>query len=70
MTLIRECAEELGFAATVVPDDEFIETAKVTDVSIVSIFKKIDNIKNFKSIRKSRDGKDIEQPWITNIFIV
>src|SRR3989338_6472383 len=68
MTLIRECAEELGFPATVVPIDEFDETAKVTDLSIVGIFKKIDYISDFKSKHKARDGGEIIQPWMTTIF--
>ena len=68
MTLIRECAEELGFPATVVPIDEFDETVKVTDLSIVGIFKKIDYISDFKSKRKARDGGEIIQPWMTTIF--
>ena len=68
MTLIRECAEELGFPATVVSIDEFDESVKVTDMSIVGIFKKIDYISDFKSKRKTRDGKFVVQPWMTTIF--
>jgi isopentenyldiphosphate isomerase len=69
MTLIRECAEELGFPASVVSKKEFDESIKVMDISIIGIFKKIDYIKNFESKRKTRGGKIVSQPWITTIYL-
>lgn len=69
MTLTRECAEELGFPATILSIDEFDKTIEVTDLSIIGIFKKIDYIKNFKSTRTTRDGKKVQQPWMTTIFL-
>ena len=68
MTLIRECAEELGFPASVVSDEEFDETIKITDLSIVGVFKKIDYIDNFESTRTARGGYEMVQPWITTIY--
>lgn len=69
MTLIRECAEELGFPAAIVTAEDFDETIKVTDLSVVGVFKKIDYIENFESIRKTQDGNEVIQPWITTIYI-
>lgn len=69
MTLIRECAEELGFPASVVSDEEFDETIKITDLSIVGVFKKIDYIDNFESMRTTRDDGEMIQPWITKFYI-
>jgi isopentenyldiphosphate isomerase len=69
MTLIRECAEELGFPASVVSDEDFDETIKITDLSIVGVFKKVDYIDNFESMRTTRDGNEMIQPWITNFYI-
>lgn len=69
MTLIRECAEELGFAASIISEKEFDETIKITDLSIVGVFKKIDYIENFESSRKTRDGGEVTQPWITTIYL-
>ncbi|MBN1385744.1 NUDIX domain-containing protein [Candidatus Woesearchaeota archaeon] len=68
LTLIRECAEELGFPATVLSIDEFDKAIKVTDLSVIGIFKKIDYIKDFKSKRKTRNGDYVDQPWMTTIF--
>lgn len=68
MTLIKECAEELGFPATVVPIEEFDETVNVTDLSVVAIFKKVDYIPNFTSQRKTKKGDAVEQPWMTTIY--
>lgn len=69
MTLIRECAEELGFPASVVPDSEFEKTVKIIDLKIVGIFRQVDFIENFESVNINKHGKEIKQPWITTIFI-
>ena len=39
MTVIRECAEELGFPAAILSEHEFNRAIKVTDMNIVGIFK-------------------------------
>ncbi|MFA4946638.1 MAG: NUDIX domain-containing protein [Candidatus Micrarchaeia archaeon] len=68
LTLTRECAEELGFPATIVSEKEFEKATKNTNLSIVAIFKKIDNIQNFESKRTIVNGTII-QPYITNIYL-
>ncbi len=68
ITLVRECAEELGFPATVVSIEEFDKAITVTDISIIGLFKKIDYIDHFSSTRKNRKGKDVIQPWMATIY--
>jgi len=69
VTLTRECAEELGFPATVVSKNEFDKVIKSTDLTVVGIFKKIGYIPDFKSLRIDRNGKKIVQHWITTLYI-
>jgi len=69
MTTIRECAEELGFPASILPPKEFARAIKVTDLGIVGIFRKIDYISNFLSTRVTKKGEKFVQPWMTTIYI-
>lgn len=69
MTVIRECAEELGFPASVLSTGEFERSIKVTDLNIVGIFRKVDKISNFESVRIDKKGNKFVQPYITSIFI-
>lgn len=68
MTVIRECAEELGFPATILPDEEFQKAIKVTDLSIVGVFQKVDYVEQFLSERVLADGKII-QPYISAMYV-
>tara|TARA_Y100000310_G_C20261689_1_gene613927 strand:- start:26 stop:658 length:633 start_codon:yes stop_codon:yes gene_type:complete len=69
MTLIRESAEELGFAAAVLSFEDFESAIKVTDLSIIGLFKKVDYITNFNSTRISKKGFKFIQPYMTSIFV-
>ena len=69
MTVIRECAEELGFPSSILDEEEFKKAVKVSDTSIVGIFKKIDQIDAQLSTRQSVDGKEFVQPYITAFYI-
>ena len=68
MTVVRECAEELGFAAAVLPPEEFERAIKVTNLSIIGIFKKVEYSPNFLSIRVLGDGSQIAQPYMTSFY--
>ncbi len=68
MTVIRECAEELGFAATVLEPEEFEKTLKVTNLDIIGIFKKLEYLPNFLSKRISKDASEFIQPYMTSIY--
>jgi 8-oxo-dGTP pyrophosphatase MutT (NUDIX family) len=69
LTVIRECAEELGFPAAVLSSEEFDKATKVTDLNIIGIFKSVDHINNFKSIRTSKNKKMFTQPWSSSFYI-
>jgi isopentenyldiphosphate isomerase len=69
MTVIRECAEELGFPATVLSAEEFDRAVRVTPLDIVGVFKKVEYVDNFISERISQDGSKMIQPWMNNMYI-
>jgi len=68
MTVIRECAEELGFPATVLESEEFEKASKVTDLNIIGLFKKIEYLPNFLSTRINKDNSKFIQPYMTSIY--
>jgi len=68
MTVIRECAEELGFPAAIVPEENFEKASKVTDLNIIGTFRKIDFVNKFMSTRIDSGGKRIIQPQMTQIY--
>ena len=68
MTVIRECAEELGFPATVLEPEEFEKASKVTDLNIIGLFKKIEYLPNFLSTRIAKDNSKFIQPYMTSIY--
>jgi len=69
MTVIRECAEELGFPAAVVSSDEFEKAIKVTNLTIIGVFRQIDYDLNFYSLRISKSGEKFIQPFITSFYL-
>lgn len=68
MTVIRECAEELGFPATVLEPEEFEKAVKATNLDIIGIFKKLEYLPNFMSKRRSIDNSEFIQPYMTSIY--
>ncbi len=68
MTVIRECAEELGFPAAVLAPEEFEKAIKVTSLDIIGIFKKIEYLPNFESKRILNNGTEITQPYMSSIY--
>lgn len=69
MTVIRECAEELGIPAAIVPYEDFEKAIRSTDLSIIGIFRKIDFNNNFESIRIAQDGTKFIQPLINSMYL-
>lgn len=69
MTVIKECAEELGFPATVLSDEDFKKAIKTTNLEIIGIFREIEYIDNFISERKSKDDSKFMQPYICFFYI-
>lgn len=68
-TLLRECAEELGFPAAGLSDEEFNTALSETDLNINGVFKKIETINQFQAHYKYVDGSIAVFPQITTIFI-
>jgi len=69
MTMIRECAEELGFPASILSKEEFDKSISKTHLNIVALFKKIDYITNFKSTRVTKNNRKFIQPYINTPYI-
>ncbi|MCD4705218.1 NUDIX domain-containing protein [bacterium] len=69
MTIIRECAEELGFPASILSKKEFDESISKTHLNIVALFRKVDYITNFKSTRIAKNNQKFIQPYINTTYI-
>jgi isopentenyldiphosphate isomerase len=69
ITVARECAEELGFPAAVVSNEEFEKSIRTTKLDIIGIFRKIDYEPNFISERILKNKLKILQPSMTAIYI-
>jgi len=69
MTLVKECAEELGFPASILSNKEFDKAIHNTDLSIVGIFKKVDVISNNLSVRITKEGNKFVQPYLSTVYI-
>lgn len=63
MTLVKECAEELGFPTSVFNPEEFDKAIKAIDLSVMGIFRKIDQVLNFQSVRQHGEAKEYIQPY-------
>lgn len=69
ITVIKECAEELGFPVAVLTKDEFKKAKGSTDLDTIGLSVKVDQINNFESIRIDDKGNKFIQPFITAIYI-
>lgn len=69
IALIRECAEELGFPASVLSTEEFERAKNTTNLGIVGLFRKVDEISNFESVRIDKIGNKFVELYITAIYI-
>ena len=69
VTLIRECAEELGFPVSILKKNDFSKALKKTDLRVIGIFREIDYNSNFRSIRIGGDEKKFIQPYMQTVYI-
>jgi isopentenyldiphosphate isomerase len=69
MTVVKECAEELGFPASILSPKEFDNAIQTTDLSVVALFKKVDSISNFNSVRIRANGRVFVQPYNCSFYI-
>jgi len=68
MTVMRECAEELGFPAAVLAPEEFEKAIKVTNLDIIGVFKKIEYLPDFLSERIITSKYKIIQPLMNSMY--
>ena len=69
LTLLKECAQELGIPATIVKEEEFQRAAETTNLHILAIVKKLGMVDNFQSKRLGPDGKTWVEPNISAFYI-
>lgn len=69
LTVVKECAEELGFPAAVLGGKEFNEAVKNVDLRVIGVFKKISQNSNFNSVRITKKGGKFIEPFITNFYL-
>lgn len=68
VTVVRECAEELGFPAVVLEAGEFSQAVRSTHLDIVGILQQVKTDRNFLSTRKTQNG-EFKQPFICYFYI-
>lgn len=69
MTVVKECAEELGFPSTVLDTSEFRKAVQVTDLTIIGIIQLIEILNDFVSTRVLGNGTTFKQPYITAMYV-
>lgn len=69
MTVVKECAEELGFPSAVLDASEFRKAVQVTDLHIIAVMHLIEIMDDFVSTRVLGDGRTVKQPYITGMYI-
>ncbi|MFH1590777.1 MAG: NUDIX domain-containing protein [archaeon] len=68
LTVLKECAEELGIPATIVDEKEFLHTAQVTNLHVLGVLTKVAELDNYQSFRLIKDGKKWIEPSITHFY--
>ncbi|MDR0860216.1 MAG: NUDIX domain-containing protein [Candidatus Peribacteria bacterium] len=56
MTVVKECAEELGFPAVVASEQEFFNAIKVVDLDVIGLFRSVDYLQTFMSERITQNS--------------
>lgn len=69
MTVIRECAEELGFPSSVLSEQEFKAAIQNTDLKVVGILRKLAYLPNHLSTRITKNGQRFLAPYMTTCYL-
>ena len=69
LTIVKECAEELGFPGSILSNKEFNKAIRNTDLRVVGLFKKVETINNFQSVRITKSGGSFVQPYLQATYI-
>ncbi len=67
--IIRECAEELGFAAVVLRDEEFWRAVDQMHLEIIGVLRPVDTRLFWKSRRTTETGETFELPLTVATYI-
>ncbi|PCI25423.1 hypothetical protein COB57_01730 [Candidatus Peregrinibacteria bacterium] len=68
LTVVRECAEELGFPAAVLSKEDFDKAIHVTHLDVVGIFQKLEYLSDFMSERILSDSSKIIIPQMVSMY--
>jgi len=69
LTMLKECAEELGIPATIIDKSEFENSAATTDLQVLGILTKLSYLDFCKSHRKQKDGKMWVEPSMVQFYV-
>ncbi len=69
LTMLKECAEELGIPATIIDKSEFENSAATTDLQVLGILTKLSYLDFCKSHRKQKDGKIWTEPSMVQFYV-
>jgi len=69
LTMLKECAEELGIPATIVGQSDFENSVATTDLHVLGILTKLSYLDSYKSNRMGPDGKIWIEPTMTQFYI-
>lgn len=69
VTVIKECSEELGVPVAILSNEEFNQSIKNTNLSIVGLLKKVSCVKSFQSVRILKNKEKYIQPYINSFYI-
>ncbi len=69
LTMLKECAEELGIPATVVKNELFERTVAKTDLHVLAILTKLTELDNFQANYSVKGKKNWIEPQMTRFYI-
>ena len=69
LVVTKECAEELGFPAAVVSNEDFEKAKLAVPLGVIGIFHRIDYQAGFESTRVLKNGTLVVQPLMNAFYI-
>ena len=69
LTVVQECAEELGIPAAVLPDEEFASAIQTVDLRTIAVLRQLRVVNAYLSRRKTKTGEYYMQPHLTAFYV-
>jgi isopentenyldiphosphate isomerase len=69
LTVLKECAEELGIPATVVAPENFEHAVSITNTEVLAILTPVLTLDNYQSLRGGVNSKKWVEPHMTRIYV-